>query len=51
VVVNARALDSDIRSHLSEAEAAKTAKLNAPFGRIQDRSFHVTHDISPNTIC
>jgi hypothetical protein len=50
VVVDARTLYADIRRDLSKAEAAETAKLHAPFGGIHDRSFDVTHGVSPMTI-
>jgi hypothetical protein len=50
VVVDARTLYADIRCDLSKAEAAETAELHAPFGGIHDRSFNVTHGVSPMTI-
>src|SRR5712672_2043356 len=51
VVVAARALDAHIRGDFPEAEAAETAVLHAPFGSIHYRSLHVTHGVSPTTIC
>src|ERR1700730_13618065 len=43
MVVNARALDADIRRDLAKAKAAETAELHAPLGGIHDRSFNVLH--------
>src|ERR1700723_1413386 len=50
VVVDARALDAHIRGDFPEAEATETALLHAPFGSIHDRSFGITHGVSPMTI-
>src|SRR6266852_3447032 len=51
VVVDARAFDAHIRGDFPEAEAGETGLLHAPFGSIHDRSLHVTHGVSPTTIC
>jgi hypothetical protein len=50
MVVDARALDAHVRGDFPEAEAAETALLHAPFGSVHDRSFGVTHGVSPMTI-
>jgi hypothetical protein len=43
--VDTRTLYADISGDLSKAEAAEAAELHAPFGRIHDRSFNVTHEV------
>jgi hypothetical protein len=51
MIVDARTFYADIGGELSKAEPAETAELYAPFGGIHDRSFNVTHEGSPTTIC
>src|ERR1700761_3062141 len=43
MIMNARALDADIRRYFAKAEAAEPAELNAPLCGVHDRGLHVTH--------
>jgi hypothetical protein len=50
VVVDARALDANLRSDFPKAKAAEAAELDAPLGSIHDCSSDVARDVPPKSI-